>query len=166
MAAALNNIRKLHQKQPAEQPEAFSFTSRELDKIRAAVKEEEFVRLLAEYARELSDPENRRRYEADIAALEQERGYGVTFLNPRPGWVVKVSALPSSGGQATTAAAAGGKVFINICSDANLGRPVSEAAGSGGLKWSIPYSVSQPRRDCDKSGAPCAGECCSPHHLI
>ncbi len=126
------------------------------------------MRLLGEYARELADPDNRRRYEADIAALERERGYAVTFLNPRPGYVVKVTALSSAGGgrdggKVTALSSAGGrdgggKVFINVCSDGNVGRPVSEGSGAGGLRWSIPYSLSQPRRDVDKNGTSCMGE--------
>jgi len=154
MAAGLNTVRKLHQEQPKSDDE-FRFSHLELDRIRSAVKDEEFVRLLGEYARELADPENRRRYEADIAALERERGYGVTFLNPRPGHVVKVRVLSAGGAEAT---AGDGKVFINVCSDENLGRPVSEAVGGAGLKWSLPYSLSQPRRDVDKSGASCMGK--------
>jgi dynein assembly factor 2 len=173
MAASLNTVRQLHQKQPQNNNDDFRFSPLELDRIRSAVKDEEFVRLLGEYARELADPENRRRYEADIAALERERGYAVTFLNPRPGYVVKVTALSSSGGgrdggKVTSLSSSaggrdgGGKVFINVCSDGNVGRPVSEAAGgvsgAGGLRWSIPYSLSQPRRDVDKNGTSCMGE--------
>jgi dynein assembly factor 2 len=154
MAASLNTVRQLHQKQPQNNNDDFRFSPLELDRIRSAVKDEEFVRLLGEYARELADPENRRRYEADIAALERERGYAVTFLNPRPGYVVKVTALSSSGGGRD----GGGKVFINVCSDGNVGRPVSEGSGTGGLRWSIPYSLSQPRRDVDKNGTSCMGE--------
>ena len=153
MAASLNNCSNTSFKQPEQQ--AFSFSQQELDRIQSAVKDEEFVRLLGEYARELADPESRRRYEADIAALESERGYQVTFLNPRPGYVIKTQAL--SGGDSK---ARGGKIFINICSDGNVGQPASVAAGTAGLQWSIPYSLSQPRRDCDKSGESCMGEFC------
>jgi dynein assembly factor 2 len=167
MAASLNTVRQLHQKQQQNNNDDFRFSPLELDRIRSAVKDEEFVRLLGEYARELADPENRRRYEADIAALERERGYAVTFLNPRPGHVIKVTALSTvgrDGGKVMALSSGGGrdgggKVFINVCSDGNVGRPVSEAAeGAGGLRWSIPYSLSQPRRDVDKNGTSCMGE--------
>jgi PIH1 N-terminal domain len=153
MAAGPNSYCKTSSKQAEK--EAFSFSQSEIERIRAAVKDEEFVRLLGQYARELSDPENRRRYEADIAALESERGYQVTFLNPRPGYVIKTQELSGGGGVGRPR---GNKIFINICCDKNVGQPSSEAAGTAGLKWSIPYSLSQPRKDCDKSGEPCMGK--------
>jgi dynein assembly factor 2 len=152
MATGPNSFCKTSSKQAEK--EAFSFTHAEIDRIRAAVKDEEFVRLLGQYARELSDPESRRRYEADIAALESEHGYQVTFLKPRPGYVIKSQELSAGG----VGRPRGNKVFVNICSDGNVGQPSSEAAGAAGLQWSIPYSLSQPRKDCDKSGEPCMGE--------
>jgi len=55
-------------------------------------------------------------------------------------------------------------VFVNICSDANVGKPASKAermGGNSGLAWSIPYSTSQPRQDIDRSG-----EACSVYDLV
>ena len=48
------------------------------------------MKLLADYAAELADPANKARYEAEIAALEAERGYEVAFVHPQPGYVIKV----------------------------------------------------------------------------
>ena len=119
----------------------------EISRIEKALKDKEFVKLLGEYASELNDPENKKRYETEITQLEADRGNSVQFLNPKPGYVMK-----------TKDVATGRKVFVNICSDEKIGAPVSEAsreAGTAGLAWSIPYSQSQPREDVDRGGERC-----------
>ena len=54
-------------------------------------QDEKFRDLLREYAEEISDPENRKKYEEEIAQLERERGMNVKFINPTPGHVLKTS---------------------------------------------------------------------------
>ncbi|NXF94766.1 KTU protein, partial [Eubucco bourcierii] len=49
--------------------------------------------LFAEYAAELADPEQRRLYEEEVAALERERGVEVRFVHPAAGY-----ARPEPGG--------------------------------------------------------------------
>merc|ERR1719391_742267 len=61
----------------------------EVNRIENALKDKEFVKLLGEYANELRDPENRKRYEEEIAQMEEERGNSVVFINPKPGYVLK-----------------------------------------------------------------------------
>jgi dynein assembly factor 2 len=136
----------------AEQPDSthskVDLSQNEFSRIAKALKDEEFVKLLADYAKEIKDPENKKRYEAEIAAMEAERGCAVTFINPSPGYVIKTRNL-----------AEGSKVFINICSDSHVGKPTSQAdevAGSPGLAWSIPYSSSRPRQDTDRGGETCS----------
>jgi len=122
-------------------------TKNEISRIEKALKDEEFVKLLGEYANEINDPENKKRYEAEITQIERERGMSVLFINPKPGYVIKTKNL-----------SCGTKVFVNICSDDNIGKPTSKAetvSGSQGLQWSIPYSQSQPREDIDRSGEKC-----------
>jgi len=122
-------------------------TKNEISRIQKALKDEEFVKLLGEYANEINDPENKRRYEAEITQIERERGMSVLFINPKPGYVIKTKNL-----------SCGTKVFVNICSDENIGKPTSKVetvSGSQGLQWSIPYSQSQPREDIDRSGEKC-----------
>ena len=119
----------------------------EINRIENALKDKEFVKLLSEYANELQDPENRKKYEEEIAKLEEERGVSVVFINPKPGYVLKTKDLTE-----------GCKVFINICSDENIDKPTSKVenvSGSQGLQWAIPYSQSQPREDIDKGGEKC-----------
>ncbi|NXM91105.1 KTU protein, partial [Oenanthe oenanthe] len=47
--------------------------------------------LFAEFAAELTDPEQRRLYEEEVAALERERGVEVRFVHPTPGFVLRTS---------------------------------------------------------------------------
>ena len=55
----------------------------EVDRLKDALKKEEFRKLLVDYAKEISDPENRKRYEEEIAQLERNRGQDVKFLHPK-----------------------------------------------------------------------------------
>ena len=70
-------------------PQNFDFSNHEVSNIQKALKDETFVKLLADYAKELSDPATKARYEAEIAEYEGERGYSVTFLHPKSGYVIK-----------------------------------------------------------------------------
>ena len=124
-----------------------NLSKNEIHRIENALKDKEFVKLLGDYAEELKNPENRKRYEEEIAAMEEERGNNVIFINPKPGYVLK-----------TRHQTDGNKIFINICSDDNIGAPssrVETVSGSQGLQWSIPYSQSQPREDIDRGGDKC-----------
>ena len=93
-----------------------NLSKNEVNRIENALKDKEFVKLLGEYANELRDPENRKRYEEEIAKMEEERGNSVVFINPKPGYVLKTKDLND-----------GHKIFINICSDDNIGKPTSKA---------------------------------------
>jgi dynein assembly factor 2 len=81
--------------------------------------------------------------------MERQRGFNCVFLHPQPGYVVKTANLRTDE-----------KVFINVCSEANVGRPTStvdvDAALGSGVRWSIPYVQCQPRKDVDKQGRPCS----------
>nr|CAD7575905.1 unnamed protein product [Timema californicum] len=121
-------------------------TRDEVNTIGKALKNEEFRKLLIEYADEINDPANKKLYQEEIIQLEKERGVDVTFINPEPGYVIKTSV----DGQK--------KAFINVCKNINVGKPVSEAStksGARGLNWSLPYSQAPPREDLDKKGDRC-----------
>ena len=123
-----------------------NLSKNEINRIENALKDQEFVKLLGEYAQEIRDPENRKLYEQEISQIESDRGESVVFINPKPGYVLK------------TKNNTGSKVFINICSDEHVDKPsskVERVSGAQGLQWSIPYSQSQPRQDIDKSGEKC-----------
>ncbi|KAK2562409.1 Protein kintoun, partial [Acropora cervicornis] len=123
----------------------------ELDKFEKAMKDEEFRKLLVEYAKEISDPENKKKYEEEITQMEKMRGMDVKFVNPVDGYVVK-----------TTDSSTGVKAFINICSNHHIAKAWSQFAEreengkkKSGHQWNIPYSLSTPRDDIDRAGKKC-----------
>ena len=122
-------------------------TEEELERLSKALKNEEFRKLFAEYADEISDPENRKRYEEEIAQLEREKGVDVKFVHPNPGYVLKTSV------DGTT------KTFVNVCCSENIGKPTCENKvapdGKRGLAWRLPHSFAPVRDDVDKKGGKC-----------
>nr|KAG5711879.1 hypothetical protein BaRGS_026320 [Batillaria attramentaria] len=119
----------------------------EIKRLGEALKDEKFRELFREYAEEISDPENRRRYEEEIAQLERERGMDVTFIKPEPGYVLKTSVDGET------------KAFINISKCDKIDKPSSRrergSDGKNGLMWQIPHSFAPPREDLDKSKERC-----------
>ena len=124
-------------------------TSDELQSLEKALKDEKFRKMLIEYAEELRDPENRRKYEEEITQMEQNRGMDVTFINPDPGYVLK-----TNNGEK--------KVFINLCKSDKVAQPKATVAHEEengvrkpGISWSMPYSLAPGREDLDKDGKTC-----------
>lgn len=121
-------------------------TRAELDNIQEALKNKEFRKLLVEYCDELTDPASRKKYQEEITQLEKERGVDVTFIDPKPGYVIKTSID-------------GNKLaFINVCSNENVRKPSSKPTtkdGSVGMNWSLPHLLSPPRDDLNKKGKRC-----------
>ncbi|NXE51677.1 KTU protein, partial [Casuarius casuarius] len=95
--------------------------------------------LLADYAAELADPEQRRLYEEEVTALERERGVEVRFIHPTAGYVLRTS-------QAGTR-----RCYLNVCSNPHLGRPQPRAE-PGGLRWALPYSLAPGREELGRGG--------------
>ncbi|KOB75627.1 PIH1 domain-containing protein 1 [Operophtera brumata] len=117
-----------------------TLTRTDLEAIEDAMKQKKFRDLLSDYCEEIRDPANQAQYQKDMVQLEKERGYDVTFINPKGGYVIK------------TSVAGDRKAFINICSNENVGKPsykVQEVNGKRGMNWSIPYSIVPPREDFD-----------------
>ncbi|XP_023581912.1 protein kintoun isoform X1 [Trichechus manatus latirostris] len=115
----------------------------EVQRLTSAFQDPEFRRLLSEYAEELTDPENRRRYEAEITALERERGVEVRFVHPEPGHVLRTSLDGAR------------RCFVNVCSNVLVGAP-SSRPGSGGAApghhWSLPHSLAPGREYAVRQG--------------
>ena len=82
-----------------------SVTKSELNRLVDALKHDEFRALLADYAKEVSDPINRQQYEREFTKMEGERGNRCVFLHPKPGFVVKTATLRTDE-----------KTFVNVCS--------------------------------------------------
>ncbi len=134
-------------------------TRKELESIGEALKSAEFRSMLADYAKEINDPANKTKQMREMYEMEAAKGVHCTFLTPVPGYVIKTRVLAGTGKHANTdddELVGFGKVFVNVCSNENIGKPeLKKAAGSVGAHWSIPYSTSKPRRDVDKAGANC-----------
>ena len=130
-----------------EKLEDLNITQEEIQKITECLKQDEFKKLFFEYAEEISNPENRARYESEIRQLENERGMDVKFVNPEPGYVIKTTI----GGEV--------KAFINVCKNENIGKPLSEKKvgkdGRPGLTWTLPHSFTPPREDLDREKKKC-----------
>eukprot|EP00039_Didymoeca_costata_P012055 m.172497 g.172497 ORF g.172497 m.172497 type:complete len:713 (+) comp15370_c0_seq6:134-2272(+) len=127
--------------------EPFVPTTEEMQSIGKAMQDPKFRELLAEYAKEISDPANKQKYEEEIRQMEAEQGNDVKFVNPEPGFVVK-TVLQSNGK----------KVFINICESAAVEEPIRRTVkrnGQTGTNWSVPHSLTSHREDTDKEGRPC-----------
>ncbi|NXP93219.1 KTU protein, partial [Passerina amoena] len=95
--------------------------------------------LFAEFAAELTDPEQRRLYEEEVAALERERGVEVRFVHPTPGFVLRTSQEGSR------------RCYINVCSNPLMGEPRARAE-RGGQRWELPYSLAPGREELRPAG--------------
>ncbi|XP_022819589.1 protein kintoun isoform X1 [Spodoptera litura] len=130
----------------APREEESRLTREDLETIQDAMKTKKFRDLLADYCEEIRDPANIELYQKEMTQLEKERGYDVTFLNPKGGYVIK------------TSVAGDRKAFINICSNENVGKPtykVEVVNGKRGMNWQIPYSLIPPREDFDHKRQHC-----------
>ncbi|XP_034419078.1 protein kintoun [Cyclopterus lumpus] len=121
-----------------------NMTAEEVDRLTKALKDEKFGEMLRDYARELSDPENKKRYEEEIKLLEQERGNTIEFIHPKPFRSLRTSV---NGTQ---------KCFINICVSEHVGKPACKCGvsedGRRGQSWSLPHSLPPGRQDTDPKG--------------
>ncbi|XP_060788970.1 protein kintoun isoform X2 [Neoarius graeffei] len=124
-----------------------NMTPDEINRFTKAMKDEKFRELFHEYAQELSNPENKKKYEEEITQLEQERGMEVKFIHPNAHHVLKTTVNGKE------------KCFINICSNNLINKPTCEAKraenGQVGQCWSLPYSLTPGRPDRDNKGNNC-----------
>lgn len=119
--------------------EDLDLTAEEAAGLKAAFRDENFRRLFAEYAAELADPGQRAIYEAEVAALERQRGVDARFLHPTPGWVLR------------TSQAGARRCYLNVCSNALVGRPEARPE-PGGSRWTLPHCLAPGREEL--SGRP------------
>ncbi|NXV31122.1 KTU protein, partial [Rissa tridactyla] len=95
--------------------------------------------LFAEYAAELADPEQRKLYEEEVAALERERGVEVRFVHPEAGYVLRTSQAGSR------------RCYLNVCSNPQVGAPQARPE-PGGHRWALPYSLAPGREELGRGG--------------
>ncbi|XP_066480556.1 protein kintoun [Tiliqua scincoides] len=123
-------------------PEELELSAEEAARLAEAFRDERFRSLFAEYAAELADPAQRALYEAEVAALERERGVLARFLHPTPGWVLRTS----QAGQR--------RCYVNICSHPLVGRPEREPGPGAGCTWRLPHCLAPPREELRRPPRP------------
>ncbi|ORX54233.1 PIH1-domain-containing protein [Piromyces finnis] len=156
----------------------FKITREELNKFKEAMKKDEFKKLFFDYLDEISDPQNRQKYEEEIALLEKERGNNIRWVKPEGQFVVKTKydknqvktpliqspqrqkTIDQTNSISSIDIKPGLKVFINICQsseikDALLQKSNVTKNNSRGQSWSIPYSLTYGRNDKDKANNDC-----------
>ncbi|XP_036903083.1 protein kintoun isoform X1 [Sturnira hondurensis] len=115
----------------------------EVQRLTSAFQDPEFRRMFSQYAEELTDPENRRRYEEEITALERERGVEVRFVHPKPGYVLRTSLDGAR------------RCFVNVSSNTLVSAPSSRPGSMNaatGSQWSLPYSLAPGREYAGRRG--------------
>ncbi|XP_026164192.1 protein kintoun [Mastacembelus armatus] len=124
-----------------EKLDELNMTVDEIDRFKKAFRNEKFRELLRDYAQEISDPGNKKRYEEEIKILEQERGNSIEFIHPQPFRALKTSV---DGKQ---------KCFINICGNNKVAKPECKPGlsddGRRGQCWSLPHSLHPGRVEID-----------------
>ncbi|GAB0191201.1 protein kintoun [Grus japonensis] len=119
--------------------EELELSAEEAERLQRAFRDEQFRALFAEYAAELADPEQRRLYEEEVAALERERGVEVRFVHPAAGYVLRTSQAGSR------------RCYLNVCSNPHVGVPQARAE-PGGQRWALPYSLAPGREELGRGG--------------
>ncbi|XP_063998903.1 protein kintoun isoform X2 [Pogoniulus pusillus] len=119
--------------------EELELSSEEAERLQRAFRDEKFRALFAEYAAELADPEQRRLYEEEVAALERERGMEVRFVHPAAGYVLRTSQAGSR------------RCYLNVCSNPHVGTPQARPE-PGGHRWALPYSLAPGREELGRGG--------------
>eukprot|EP00762_Andalucia_godoyi_P002247 ANDGO_07558.mRNA.1 Protein kintoun len=108
-------------------------TPDEMDRFEKAMKDPEFLKLFAEFAKELENPETAREYKQYLDQVEAESGErpkapnGGEVIFPEPGFCFKVSSTELGGT----------KVFVNVCSCDKIDPPQEGSKG----EWRVPLSL-------------------------
>lgn len=93
-------------------------TSEEVNRLNAAFKDKNFLKLFQEYVEDINSENSRKKYEEEIILLEKERGFDVKFVHPTPCYVMKFILNES-------------KIFINICKNQNVKKHSYERRNEG-----------------------------------
>ncbi|KAM4690587.1 protein kintoun [Rhinophrynus dorsalis] len=124
--------------------ERLELSAEELERFTRAFQDAQFREMFAQYAEEISDPENRRRYEEEILQMEKDRGVDIQFLHPQPGHVLLTSI---NGVQ---------RCYLNICTSDLLQKPQCKPGLSRdnrpGQHWALPYSLAPGREEMGRGG--------------
>jgi dynein assembly factor 2 len=127
-----------------------ALTEEEASRLENAFGDDEFCKLMAEYAAELSDPKYKKEQEEYLAQLEtrNELPFGKTLVWPSKGFVVKCMHRKKRESES-------GKLFLNIVYSDRVAGPIaseSEQRRPGLSSWSVPFALGPLRMERDKSG--------------
>lgn len=147
----------------------FIFTKEEANRIEEALKEEEFRKLLSEYAADISDPRHRAEQNEYIRYLEEQNAIpeGKKLIHPIPGFVLKLKFTPHGTAKTPWTSTAlvldqdksmsshtKKKLFVNIVASIDVQPPsikdVKENSKNGAT-WSVPYTLGPLRTEYDKT---------------
>ncbi|OAE22441.1 hypothetical protein AXG93_2381s1370 [Marchantia polymorpha subsp. ruderalis] len=133
------------------------WASREVKNMTHMMKDPKFMELFADYAKEMSDPNNRKEME-DALREAENRGEKVPGFPEDKELLIPSTAFCAKTKNEKTGAkvCARAKVFINICYSDKIAKPKgTEAKDKSGTAWEIPYSLGPAQTDVDKRGAAC-----------
>ncbi|KAL9188142.1 hypothetical protein ACHAXT_006520 [Thalassiosira profunda] len=134
---------------PSSKEEKVELTAEEAKQLETAFKDEDFRKLLADYAAEIADPKHKDEQEAYIARLEAEGGTpeGKALVWPSSGFVVKCTHTKKREGTAEES-----KLFLNFVHSPSVEEPKTTAVDATGVSWSVPHAIGPMRMETDKSG--------------
>ena len=129
-------------------------TAEEAKQLELAFKDQDFCKLLSDYASEISNPKFKEEQEAYIAQLEaqNELPSGKVLVRPSSGFVVKCLHRKKRD-DADADCTAASKLFINIVHSEQVDKPTANASELEGSNWSIPFVLGPLRMENDKSGS-------------
>lgn len=130
-------------------------TSDEARRLEKAFGDDEFCKLMAEYANELSDPKYKEEQEAYLALLEtnNELPSGKILVWPSSGFVVKCMHRKRRETTGSSIGSSGCKLFLNMVYSEKVARPVEQQQQLEGTSWSVPYALGPVHMEHDKSGS-------------
>jgi hypothetical protein len=118
---------KIFPKMSQTRDKKFEMSNDELQRFEKSMKNPEFKKLFFDYMQDISDPKNRELYERELQQLEREKGFNVRYIKPEPCFVIKSD------------------VYVNICSSLEV-----EKCSNKQSHWTIPFSLSKPRKHSKK----------------
>lgn len=135
-------------------------SKQELRAFTQAMERPEFKSMLADYVKEISDPNNKAEYELYLRQLEEQGDLpvGTKLIQPDGLFCIKTSSkkLISDVNKQYFDQ----KTFINVCVHEDVEKPKKEFVkmpnGNSGYSWQLPYRVSKVRHDQDKNGDLCS----------
>lgn len=145
---------------PFYEGKKLDMSKQELRAFTKAMEQPEFKGMLADYVKEISNPDNKAEYETYLRQLEEsgDLPVGTKLIEPTALFCIKTTSkkLISDVNKQYFDQ----KTFINVCVHEDVEKPqkqfVKMPDGRSGNSWSLPYRVSKPRHDQDKHGSLCS----------